>query len=845
MALMVRTIISRQRARRNEHRALYSSPTKLNSISLRRLWSPVILSTNIGNTNRLASHVAQQRSMDAYPETSTPQEASLQDDTLMSTSRVPSILTRGSNLYPSPTRTSRRLAAHSLLHLRLRSGDYYNAGNTAERMIVQNIRIRASTLEVLINSLCNDVTSSPEVTEVHMERDSAVPMLQATNFLRLGTRAAFQLLTLAREHGQQRSIPMYDVLIKACVTHGELVNSSLLYSLLVQDWKAWKDSLDAVSAPRPFKAAVSGPDLGTQELNLLGDAQSQVPQIEVDSIEPPYPTAQLLGEITGGIHSTMSQDPRSPGDEAYLQEPLQALAILVSMVENGHIHFGKLSSIFSAAYHIPKTTHHVWVTKKGKLKLVKAYPYFHAFLHRTIHSFRNGEPLPFPPLDTRSYNALLNYTLRHRQSPAFASVVLEHMCGRPERMLKPSIQTFNILTRSGTALGRLDISEAALTALRNVPNADHSTIMAPLSSTPVKKKKNNRSPKPHPHSPIPSAKFKLPVAVSAPNIPLSADEYTLTSFIAHLTSAGESRLVAEALLYALPELSSVDHPTWNHLPLQPDGGISERYPRDVRLMRAACLGPHFYATLLNTLAKAGETGLAGRVWLLAMQSQRASWIPGFTPETAPWVLTIHAYTSMLQCYLLEAQRKKVPSLRAADDRTWEPKTGRPLLGWAQFVYERSHMETKPTPTPSVRDLFERAMLSGGQGVYRALQDIRTAPEIGSLGLVPPAPDHPFFNLALRLFTHQPAYAARPDSGSKQRSGKAKAKKTAPRWTPLVQEVAEAMVAAGYPVPPAFRRLFVGRWEPGTRGFGPPPTLDRSPYVRPPVGSGSGSSTPRA
>lgn len=835
MALMVRAYPYRFSKRRTHHQVLHSSHTKLISVSLPRLWSLVIIPTSIGNAKRLASHLAQPRSVDAYSETPTLRETSFHDDTLMSTSGVPNLLTRNSSLQkPSTTRTSGRLAAHALLHLHLRTGDSYNAGSTAERMIVQNIRIRTGTLEAVINSVCNDATPSAEIAAVCVKHGPAVPTLQATNFLYHGPRTAFQLLTLAREQGQRRSISMYSALIKKCVIHGEIVNSSLLYTLLVQDWKAWKDSLKAASV----EAAVSVPDPSVQATDVPDNAQPQVPQIEVDMIEPPYPTAQLLGEITGGIHSMLSQDPRSPGEEGYLQEPLQALAILVSMVDNGHVHFGKLSSIISAVYHCPKTTHRVWVTKDGRLKLVKAYPYFHAFLLRIIKSFRNGEPLPFPSLDTRSYNALLNYTLRHRLSPAFASVVLEHMCGRPERMLQPSIETFNILTRSGTALGRLDISEAALTALRSVHNASNDSIAAPSSSLPVKKKKITHASKPHPHSPVPNAKLKLPAAVLAPDIPLSVDAYTLTGFIAHLTSAGESRLVAEALLYALPELSSVDHPTWNHLPLQPYGEIGEHYPRGVRLMRAACLGPHFYATLLHTLAKAGKTGLAERVWLLATQAQRASWIPGFTPEAAPWVLTIHAYTAMLQCYLLEAQRRRVPSLLAAEDRKWTPTADRPLRGWAQFVYQRAHVKAKPTEA-AARVLLMRAMLSGGEGVYRALQDIRTASEIGTLGLVPPAPDRPFFNVALRLFSHQPAHL-RPDSGPKQRGGKTAG--ATPRWTPLVQEVAEAMVAAGYPVPPEFRHLFAGRWEPGTQDFGPPPTLDRSPYARP--AASSGTSTPR-
>ena len=71
--------------------------------------------------------------------------------------------------------------------------------------------------------------------------------------------------------------------------------------------------------------------------------------------------------------------------------------------------------------------------------------------------------------------------------------------------------------------------------------------------------------------------------------------------------------------------------------------------RQERLHRAASLGPDFFVAVLNALCKAGKTGLTERVWLLAKQAERISWVAGDIP---PWFLPcacIYYHDAVLCC----------------------------------------------------------------------------------------------------------------------------------------------------------------------------------------------------
>lgn len=700
-------------------------------------------------------------------------------------------------------------ATHAILHARIRAGTYFDAGDIATNTIDKGGRIRETTLEVLIRSLCND-TSSAVVEDRKMAY--RMPRLRPSNFLHAGTRAAYELLRLASYNQHPLTYSMYHAVVASCMSRGELLNSALVFARLVRNWGVY---LVMKNWPPPDSDTLPSP---SEEGSTVAEYMS----LKV-LVQPPYPKVEMLSYIVSGINSKLSRIPLET-DEG-LQESLQALAVLISVVTEGGIHFGKLAPIFKAIYRTPKTGRHVWVMKQGKLVHLHAHKYFHQFLMRIINKvlYPDKDTMALPPLDTRAYNTLLYYILNHKHSTALASQILEHMCAQSGRALQPTIETFNILTRAGIVLGKLDISSAALGALQR---ARQNTDGGPILSLPTEAVASPSAPE-HPrttetmrNSPHAGADpLALQIASLTSDRPLTVDAHTVNNFVRLLTSAGKPEVVADTLMHALPELASIDHPASDRLRAQTRGDML-RQSRRIGLTRAASLGPHFYATVLDTLHKARRTGLAERFWLLATQAARASALRGFAPGVEPWTLSVHAYTAMLQCYLYDASRVRPPRLDPADDPAWVPKTDTHLRGWARFVYQRRQMQLaqggarRLTPADTALLRF-RSSLSGGEAVYWALQEARRAPDLRA----PPHPDKLFFAIALRLFTLRPATWSRSRADGHAHS-------TAMRWTPMAQTVAEAMVSAGHPVPAEFRDVFKDRREPRTRAVATPSTLGR-------------------
>lgn len=699
-------------------------------------------------------------------------------------------------------------ATHEILHSRLRAGSCFDARDIATDTIHEGGRVRAITLEALIRSLCND-TSTAVVED--REIGYRPPRLHPDTFLHAGTRAAFELLSLASMYRHPLTYSMYHAVVASCMSRGELVNSALLFALLVRNWSMYV-IMKTLPPPDSDTLPSSSEEVSTVAEHMSLDAL----------VRPPYPKVEMLSHIISGINSKLSRKPPQPNEG--LQESLQALAVLVSVVSEGEIHFGKLAPIFKAIYRTPKTGRQVWVMKEGKLVRLHAHKYFQQFLMRIINKVLSPaeDTMELPPLDTRAYNTLLYYTLNHRHSTAVASQILEHMCAESGRALQPTIETFNILTRAGIVLGKLDISSAALGALqRSRQNMDGGAVpwlpAEAVASPPTPKHPRTTETKRN-STHAGADPLALQIASLTSNKPLTVDAHTVNNFVRLLASSGKPQVVADTLMHALPELGSIDHPASDKLRAQTRGDML-RQSRRSGLTRAASLGPHFYATVLDTLHKARRTGLAERFWILATQASRASRLRGFAPGVEPWVLSVHAYTSMLQCYLYDASRVRPPRLDPADDPAWVPKTDTHLRGWARFVYQRRQMQLAqggarrlaPADTALLRF---RSSLSGGEAVYWALQEARRAPELRA-----PHPDKLFFAIALRLFTLRPTTWARSSTDGHAHS-------TAMRWTPMAQTVAEAMVSAGHPVPAEFRDVFKDRRESRTHAVATPSTLGR-------------------
>ncbi|KAJ3533815.1 hypothetical protein NM688_g7230 [Phlebia brevispora] len=482
---------------------------------------------------------------------------------------------------PSP-----RLTLHALLHAKMRSGDYINASALAAKSISAGISIRTATLEIMIRGLCapNAVSRTGHARPIDVlefgagslsgvlrRQDKSTLELRSSDFRDSGVRAAYDLLAVARERQHLRTPPMYDELLNACVRQGELVNGSLIYASLVMDQRAYQSQKTGQAQP------INYPHSDTASSSVVASEPLGVEDSLTWVVRPPWPGVELLAIITEGVSAKFALNPVVFGEDSYLQEPLQALAILVSLMNEGHMHFGKLSSLFRAMYEVPRSRYHrVWITIHGEPKLFKAYNYFHASLMRMIKSLHGNFRPMVPPLDTRAYNTLLYYALRHRKSPYLAARILDHMCGRRKPvLLKPTVETFNILTSTGTAIGSLGISQAAMNAFQR---ARGETANSPGLIYPGRPGISSRV-----HDPPHSAKRahdmsgtgmkKLmqemqEMAVLSTDQLLSADAYTLASYIQHLPP-NKMNKVADTLLYTIPELAGIDHP---RVEQRPKGG---------------------------------------------------------------------------------------------------------------------------------------------------------------------------------------------------------------------------------------------------------------------------------
>ncbi|KAF7799100.1 hypothetical protein EIP86_010330 [Pleurotus ostreatoroseus] len=820
---------------------------------------------------------------------------------------------------------SPRLSAHCLLHELIRRGENFKAGCIAELMMRRGIRIRKTSLEKIMGSFITN--SLPSLTRQPLRRldkyAAAGLTIHPEHFINPGNRAAYRILMHARKYGQDRSRRMYESLISNCLMQGEIIVGTLLFVLLVKDWQAHAARKAAEHSDAAEDDSISSRDhapVGGRVLQVESDRFKYIPPPPQDPelwrgyALTPYPNGRILKRITGSIERALRHSPDPGGGQAQLQEPLQALANLVLLVQEGHIHFGHISPIIRAIIRCPKTQERIWIRKGRHVVQVDGYGYLHGFLLRIIRSFEGKNKLQYPPLDKRCYNFLLHYALRHRLSPSLASTILDHMCTK--RRLGPTIETYNILLRSGTLLRRSDMTSAVLGVLGQDERSFGKLVatlqsIEPLPSSDTPDQNDDRAVvqsqadiqedtsvdrhdsivcvQPQVRGRLALKLYKLqreglelPEQIrSNTDMPL-ADPFTLSSFIAYLVATGRPHLMADAVFYIFPELN-YQNEAWAEL--TPKQALAARsHARDECVKRAAYLGPVFFAALLNALSKAGRTGLAERIWLLAVEAEQASWIPDFCPGVKPWRLPIHAYTSMLQCYARESSRGA---------RRSEPSRGmfldlRPNMnvrGWGRFL-RRSRREAGMKRCDAGRELglmLFRSVVTGKHTRFQTVSEIRSStvararrdtkaaegaarriqveldeadvhdpdgsdePEPEDLGeapiilphLRPPAPDARFFNAALRLFGVYPSMSARPVHASPTRARRllrrmtsafARSGELSADWTPGLQEVAEAMVRAGYPVPDGLRHVFVGRWEPGTMSWDPPASPSWAPFA---------------
>lgn len=763
---------------------------------------------------------------------------------------------------------SPRLSAHCFLHKLLRQGHAFQAARLAELMMEHGIRIRTFTLETMVAALC----TAEKASLFSQARNAIRPMnvydpqqvaLHKELFSQPGNEVACRILQHARRFGQQRTERMYDALINACLLQGEILAAALLFSFLVKDWQARSARQRALAAADgqtdSMDAKLDRTTVDHPSIKPGTGSRLKHTNISWDLLPLPYPSIHMLSKVTHRIEASFAEDPGPEGGEEYLQEPLQALAVLAMLVEHGQMHTGRLSPIVRAMYSCPKTNHHIRIRHRKGTQSRHAHRYFHQVLLKMVKSLKDPAAMPLPPLDIRACNSLLHYTLRHRLSPSLASDVLEYMV--KERKLQPSASTLNTLIRSGTILRRQDISETAVQILSQLGGFEEFGKPLDLLRPKIEVKRIHEE-RAFPGSDLSQAldrvrtePLRIPAALLYSGATLSADEATVVSYISHLTSTGKPHETVRVLWQILPEIALVDHPSWGEMP------VSQRkvpiYETDDGWMkRGVMLGPRFFTVVLNALRKAGTTGLAERVWLFAKAAEEASWREDFCPGAAPWYLPVAAYTCMLQCYAAES-RKGLPGKALETDTQvlWQPTTRNYVRGWARLVYQqqRSSQRWDVHGTEDKRLRYEaarlmarrlfRAMTYGGAAVIRScLEAGRYADALrGSSTTLPPQPDARFFNAALDLYRPWPGVSLRRPRTTRARWRRflrwardmyADEGAMAHPFDELLQEIGEAMVRSGRPVPPGFRHLFVGRFPPATAHNAGPPTLDRTPYVYP-------------
>ncbi|KAG2147953.1 hypothetical protein DEU56DRAFT_978226 [Suillus clintonianus] len=723
------------------------------------------------------------------------------------------------------------LSAHCLLHHFVRQRMSLRARQLAEHLMQDGTPIRASTLHAVIQCQ-TERAKDGKLLQAQRPSQRDPWDIKPKQVEDQGTRLALKLLLYARQHRQRCYENTYQFIINICLVQGEIIVASLLFVLLVKDWE--------------MKRAAA--QVREQEWEA---SASILPRHGLGSLDGSPPSKRMLKMVLSKAQKEIMLDPAEKHNQPRREAALQALCIIAGLLDARLLPYTDVSSVLRTLYSVPKDPDKVWATELGKKVQVQPHKYIHRVilqLASDLSSSSEGacpqQSDVMPPLSLESYNALLHYALRHRQSIPLAKSLLHHLEHKRNPPLRPDITTYNVIIRSGSLLRQNDLTESALERIRRLKENDqHAIMVRPPPSLVVAADRLEAN----------GAESKWAVALKhreaglpAMGKPLKADSFTLTSYIQHLTATGKPDVVADILFHVIPELSIIDHPSWGSV-TDEQRVLIRTQTRQMRLVRAVSLGPRFFIAVLNALRKAGKTGLAERVWLLAKQAERASLTGAIGIDgnvMKPWCLPIQAYTIMLQCYGAEAQRGL--ELRCAfKPRTndWAPKIGgNKVRGWASFVLAqnaaaRKHRSRRTLALLMGATLY-RIMCHAGMAVWNGLSELQ---KVDQATLDPPRPDARFFNAALEMFGRQPRTFQRSSRTTpahwrrKVTLGNVQFSKLGVRprnWNPFLGRIVREMHALGFKIPSGFRRLFVGRWPYGFEEHRHRPELNKQPFAFP-------------
>ena len=679
-----------------------------------------------------------------------------------------------------------RLPSHARLHdfIRLNLPDH--ASTLARRMMSAGVPVRCKTLEAIFRCIKENSDRNMDSRRPYMPTDllesSDVLTLRPSMLSDRGMKFAISLLMTARRSKQRRSQNMFRILMALCIVNGEIIVASLLFGTLIRDWQA-RESMG---------------NLAPEKRNRTHPKTT------------PFPVYSHLNKICSSVSYTLASDKSDVDSQFAFKASLQALANLATMLDHQVIAYYNINPLLTALYSCPRVPDLVWISDhSGNPKQVVAYTYFHNVLHRFILSLptrppaRNQRKRLLPPLDIYSYNCLLHYALRHRNSTALAEAILHHMIHERRPPLMPDTVTLNIITRSGTLLRDSEIANLALSKLKGGWN---SLIPAPSAS------ESSLTPSP--------LRSLLNIAEQ------KEDKYTLAARIAHLTSTGQPHAVVDLLPIIFPPFTLPENRYYSKDEF--DEFSAKRYEQD--LHQSMLLGPVVFTSFLNALQKAGRTGLAERVWKRARIVEKMSWDVKVNGRLQPWCLPVLAYTIMIKLYAEESKKAQFYGIEV--DRRMPISFQKPtpsdrhlrIKGWGI-------LDGRPTG-PRTRNAMGRFL---GMGIYRLMgnsaeairQEIskprdRDLPiHVNKRELEIPEPDARFFNAILDIVgrnSHLPPRKLRHGPGHYRRQYR----KTYLNYVwrgiqvrppnPSLLEVGRDMMAAGFEIPLLYRKFFVGASE---------------------------------
>ncbi|KAG9100346.1 hypothetical protein FRC06_004239 [Ceratobasidium sp. 370] len=461
-----------------------------------------------------------------------------------------------------------RLPLTALVHGVVRTQQPLIAAVAVETHIENAHTLRTSTLQSYISSL-----AAAQSRFFNQNISSHTP-----------TTAALTILAAARRsQRQQRTAYMYDAAIRACLLQGEILTGSLLFVLLVRDWQKRRrpPTEPPPEPPPPVQPPLNSP-LRRWKRSFPTHFTSPIPP---DAPTPPFPSPHLLEVILASLELRPRKHPQATNSLPPGRPPdsILALAHFARLFAEGLLPFSRVAALLKAMASVP---------------LCPEQKYFRDILRSTMDDI--------PEIDTRAYNALINYALSVLEQPLRAQQLVNHMSTIRNPPLRITDTTRAIIIRGEVKLRKPGL---AVRILSHIDARGHSTNLSNDSSRPV------------------------PLMPTSTPITLPEDPHLLAAYIHNHTSIGHPTRVLSLLFELIPELD---------LPPPPS-----RASFKSAIKRATKLGPSVLTALLNALCKAGKTGLAERVWRLGCAAQSKN--PSFG-------LPIAFHTIILQLYAREARK---------------------------------------------------------------------------------------------------------------------------------------------------------------------------------------------